>query len=63
MADHSLGSAYYAVRAAQAASPTPDAAAEGAREHQWQRAQLPEPVRNLVVSALEEGSVLGSWRP
>ncbi len=63
MADHALGPVYYAVRAVKLASATPAAAAEGEREHQWQRAHLPEPVRELVITALEEGSVLGTWRP
>jgi len=64
MADHSLGAAFYAVRAVKLASPAPDAElAAGKREHQWQREHLPEAVRELVVSAQEQGSVLGKWQP
>ena len=63
MADHSLGPAYYAVRAVKLAAPAQDAQAAGVREHQWQREHLPEAVRGLVVSALDEGTVLGNWRP
>lgn len=63
MADHSLGPAYYAVRAVKLASPVDDAEAAGEREHQWQLAHLPDPVREFVVSALEEGTVLGTWQP
>lgn len=61
MADHSLGAAFYAVKAVKLASLTHDAElAAGNREHQWQREHLPEEVRELVVSALEEGTVLGN---
>jgi len=35
----------------------------GDREHQWQRERLPEAVRELVVSAQEQKSVLGKWQP
>jgi hypothetical protein len=68
MADHSLGPAYYAVRAVKLASVKPaagphDVEAAGAREHQWQIERLPEAVRELVVSALELGTVLGKWQP
>ncbi len=61
MADHSLGAAFYAVRAVKLAAPTQDAEAAGEREHQWQREYLPEAVRDLVVSAQEQRSVLGKW--
>jgi hypothetical protein len=64
MADHSLGPAYYAVRAVKlGAAPAQDAQAAGDREHRWQQEHLPEAVRGLVVSALNEGTVLGNWRP
>lgn len=59
MADHSLGAADYAVRAARRAadpaapgSPVADAAAR--RERAWQHVRLPEAVRGLVVSAQEQ---------
>ena len=63
MADHSLGPAFYAVRAVRLAPLADGAEATGDRERQWQLARLPEAVRELVVSALEQGSVLGKWRP
>jgi len=63
MADHSLGAAAYAVRAVKLASPTHDARVAGDRESQWQRERLPEAVRELVVSAQEQRSVLGEWQP
>jgi len=63
MADHSLGAAAYAVGAVTQVSPSPDAEAAGDRERQWQRERLPETVRELVVSAQEQRSVLGKWQP
>jgi hypothetical protein len=63
MADHSLGAAAYAVRAVKFAVPANGAQAAGDREHRWQREHLPEAVRELVVSAQEEKSVLGNWQP
>ena len=63
MADHSLGAAAYAFRAAKLASSTHDAEMAGHREHQWQREHLPEVVRELVVSAQERRLVRGKWRP
>jgi hypothetical protein len=63
MADHSLGAAGYAVRAVKLASPAPQAEAAGDGERRWQRERLPEAVRELVISAQEQGSVLGTWRP
>ena len=50
MADHELGAAAYALRAVRAASP-PDQRDEISRkECQWQRAQLPAAIRDLVLS-------------
>jgi hypothetical protein len=50
MADHELGAAAYAIRAVRAASP-PDKRDEAGRiECQWQREQLPEAIRALVIS-------------
>lgn len=63
MADHSLGAAFYSVRAVKLASSSDDAENAGACEHEWQREHLPGAVRDLVVSAEEEGSVLGKWQP
>lgn len=62
MADHSLGPVFYAVRAVKLASLPHDAEMAADREHQWQRERLPEAVRELVVSALEQGTVLGTWQ-
>ena len=59
MADHSLGAAAYAVRAVKLAAPAEAAQAAGDHEHRWQREHLPQAVRGLVVSALEEKTVLG----
>jgi hypothetical protein len=63
MADHSLGAAFYAVRAVKLASPTHDAELAGNREHRWQRERLPKAVRELVVSAQEQRTVLGNRQP
>jgi hypothetical protein len=47
VAAHELGAAAYAIRAAQAAAP--DGEAAGRRECRWQRDQLPEAIRELVL--------------
>jgi hypothetical protein len=50
MADHELGAAAYAIRAVRLASP-PDRRDEAGRiECLWQREQLPEAIRLLVLS-------------
>jgi hypothetical protein len=57
VAAHELGAAAYAVRAARAAAPGGERAVEGGgeggaagrRECQWQREQLPEEIRELVL--------------
>ena len=50
MADHELGAAAYAIRAVRAAA-LPDERAEAGRiECLWQREQLPEAIRDLVIS-------------
>ncbi|GAB3560818.1 putative immunity protein [Spelaeicoccus albus] len=48
VAAHDLGAAAYAIKAAQAATPD-DAGAAGRRECRWQRDQLPDAVRELVL--------------
>ena len=53
MADHELGAAAYAIRAVRAASPTDKRAEAGRRECLWQRACLPEAIRDLVLSDQE----------
>jgi len=47
VAAHDLGAAAYAIKAARAAAPADDDA--GRRECRWQRDQLPEAVRELVL--------------
>lgn len=49
VAAHELGAAAYAIKAVRAAVPEADADAAGRRECQWQWAQLPEDIRELVV--------------
>lgn len=48
VAAHDLGAAAYAIKAARAADPH-DPAAAGRTECRWQRAQLPDQVRELVL--------------
>jgi len=55
MADHSLGPAWYGVRAVRASAGVE--AAE--RERVWQFEQLPPSIRELVVSALETRKFAG----
>jgi hypothetical protein len=49
VAAHELGAAAYAVRAARAGAPEDESGAAGRLECQWQRAQLPEEIRALVL--------------
>ena len=49
VAEHDLGAAAYAVKAVRAAAAPGDAAAAGQRECRWQRDQLPDAVRDLVL--------------
>lgn len=48
VAEHDLGAAAYAIKAARAADPT-DPEGAGRRECRWQRAQLPDEIRDLVL--------------
>ena len=48
VAAHELGTAAYAIRAAQAAAPEADREAARRDECRWQRAQLPQEIRDLV---------------
>ena len=50
MADHELGAAFFAIKAVRLASPASDAMVAGERECLWQREQLPEAIRELVLS-------------
>jgi hypothetical protein len=49
VAAHELGAAAYAIRAARAAAPKVDRIEAGRLECQWQRAQLPGEIRELVL--------------
>ena len=49
VAAHELGAAAYAIRAARAAVPKAERDEADRRECQWQRAQLPESIRELVL--------------
>jgi hypothetical protein len=49
VAAHELGAAAYAIRAAIAAAPTGQGDLAGRRECHWQRDQLPEAIRELVL--------------
>lgn len=49
VAEHDLGAAAYAIKAARAAAPPGEAEAAGRRECRWQRDQLPDAVRELVL--------------
>ena len=49
VAAHELGAAAYAIRAARAAAPRGESVAAGRRECRWQRDQLPDAIRELVL--------------
>src|SRR4030095_15142391 len=49
VAAHELGAAAYAIKAAPAAAPQGDSDAAQRRESRWQREQLPEAIRELVL--------------
>jgi hypothetical protein len=49
VAAHELGAAAYAIRAARAAAPEAERLEAGRVECQWQRAQLPNAIRELVL--------------
>ena len=49
VAAHELGAAAYAIKAARAAAPEGEGQAAGRRECRWQRDQLPEAIRELVL--------------
>ena len=49
VAAHELGAAAYAIRAVRAAAPSADRDAAGRAECGWQRDQLPEAIRELVL--------------
>ena len=49
VAAHELGAAAYAIKAAHAAAPKGEGESAGRRECRWQRDQLPEAIRELVL--------------
>jgi hypothetical protein len=49
VAAHELGAAAYAIKAARAGTPDGQGESAGRRECRWQRAQLPEAIRELVL--------------
>src|SRR5215212_4440890 len=49
VAAHELGAAAYAIKAMRAAAPDGEEENAGRLECQWQREQLPEPIRELVL--------------
>ncbi|MFN8503704.1 putative immunity protein [Kouleothrix sp.] len=49
VAAHDLGAAAYAIKAARAAAPHGEGERAGRLECQWQREQLPEAIRELVI--------------
>lgn len=59
VAEHDLGAAAYAIKAARSASP--DDPHAGAIERDWQRAQLPEQVRDLVLDDQARRNSICFW--
>jgi immunity protein 5 of polymorphic toxin system len=49
VAAHELGAAAYAIKAARAAAPAGDSDSNGRLECRWQRAGLPDAIRELVL--------------
>ena len=49
VAAHDLGAAAYAIKAVRAAAPEGEGDEDGRRECRWQRDQLPEAVRALLL--------------
>lgn len=49
VAAHELGAAAYAIKAVRAAAPSGEREIAGRRECRWQREQLPEAIRELVL--------------
>jgi hypothetical protein len=49
VAAHELGAAAYAIKAVRAAAPKGEAENAGRAECRWQREQLPEAIRELVL--------------
>ena len=49
VAAHELGAAAYAIKAARAAANEDERVEAGRLECRWQRARLPDPIRELVL--------------
>ena len=49
VAAHELGAAAYAIKAVRAAAPASEGGGAGRLECHWQREQLPDPIRELVL--------------
>jgi hypothetical protein len=49
VAAHELGAAAYAIKAARAAAPAGEGESTGRTECRWQRDQLPDAIRELVL--------------
>jgi hypothetical protein len=49
VAAHELGAAAYAIKAARAAAPAGETDRAARRECRWQRQQLPDAIRELVL--------------
>ena len=49
VAAHELGAAAYAIKAARAAAPVGEGESAGRLECRWQREQLPDAIRKLVL--------------
>ena len=58
VAEHDLGAAAYAIKAAVAAAPAPRAEEVRRAECQWQRDRLPEAVRSLVLEDQERRNAI-----
>jgi hypothetical protein len=56
MADHELGAAGYAIKGVKLDAEASESTAAARKEHQWQLRQIPELVRELVLSDLENRS-------
>ena len=57
MADHELGAAGYAIKSVKLAAGALESETAAMREHQWQREQLPDAIRELVLSDQENRKV------
>jgi len=59
VAAHELGAAAYAIKAARAGAPERDGEDAGRLECRWQRDQLPEAIRELVLDDLRLRNDIG----